>query len=151
MKIGSPIVVSLVLGALSGCALPRATSPERLSIEFGQGRYLSDTYLATTPGSRCGHPSFAPGGVEARAPLPDGSWFRVFAVGAAPGEFSTVVLQRGVGAEEAQLTMRLDAQEGIVRLDEPGRKDAWGINHSWADWLRDLGRRVQNLDCAAER
>jgi hypothetical protein len=149
MKVGPPITAVVLLIGLSGCALARGSTPQRLSIEFGQERYLSDGYLSATPGAECGHPSFAPGGVEARAPLPDGTWFRVFAIGSSPEQLSTVVLQRGVGAEDAQLTLRLDAQEGIVRLEEPGHKDAWGINHGWADWLRNLGRQVQTLDCAA--
>jgi hypothetical protein len=148
MRIRFQVIATLLLPFASACALGRANPPQRLSIEFGQDQYLSDAYLSATPNAVCGHPSFAPGGVEARAPLPDGTWFRVFAIGAPP-EFSTVVLQRGVGSEDARLTMRLDAEEGIVRLDEPGHKDAWGINHGWADWMRDLGRRVQTLDCAA--
>ena len=148
MKPFGRVVALLALPALCACAAAAAIGPERLSIEFGQNRYLSNTYLAATPGVVCGHPRFAPGGVEVRAPLPDGTWFRVVAVGGGTDEFDTVVLERGVGADQAQLTMRLDAKEGIVRLREVGHTDAWGINHPWADWLRELGRSVQALDCA---
>jgi hypothetical protein len=149
MKIRTRVTAPLFLAALSACAVVRARGPERLSIEFGQDRYLSDAYLTMTPGASCGHHPLAPGNVEVSAPLPDGTWFRVFAIGAAPDDLNTVVLQRGEAVGETQLTMRLDAREGIVRLDEPGRKDAWGINHGWADWLRDLGRRAHMLECAA--
>jgi hypothetical protein len=137
------------VASLTACGALATSGPGPMSIEFGQDRYLTDAYLATTPGSRCGHPTYAPGGVEARAPLPDGSWFHVFAIGESPGELQTVVLERGVGQGPAQLTMRLDGQEGIVRLEDTDRRDAWGIHHPWADWLRGLGQRVYDLDCAS--
>jgi hypothetical protein len=142
------VAATVFLPALCACASGSRVR-EPISIEFGQDRYLSDRYLADTPGARCGHPVFAPGGVEARAPLPDGTWFRVFAIGDGPDALRTIVLERGITGQEARLTMRLDAEEGIVRLDDTGRRDAWGIYHPWADWLRDLGRRVQALDCAS--
>ena len=86
MKMRSRITPTLLLSALSACAVAGAgaNGPERLSIEFGQDQYLSDAYLTTTPGASCGHHALAPGNVEVSAPLPDGTWFRVFAVGAAP-------------------------------------------------------------------
>jgi hypothetical protein len=63
---------------------------------------------------------------------------------------TTIVLERGTRTDEAQLTMRLDEVEGIVRLRDAGREDAdaWGAFSSRADWLRDLGSRVRGLDCA---
>ena len=141
------VVAVLVSAVVSGCATtPNLPAP--ISIEFGQDRYLSDAYLAATPGAMCGRPSFAPGGFEVRAPLPDGTWFRVVAVGPDVDEFNMIALERGNGTDEAQLTMRLNATEGIVRLNDAGREDAWGLNHRWADWMRALGERVLRLDCA---
>ena len=148
MKIRAGFFVLSASCLLGACAVTSARTSEPISIEFGQDRYLSDTYLTATAGSRCGPPVYAPGGVEARAPLPDGTWFRVFAIDDDTGEPRTVVLERGVGGEDARLTMRLDAEDGIVRLDDAGRRDAWGIHHPWADWMRALGRRVRTLDCA---
>jgi len=139
----------IAISALSaGCATSGHVELEPLSIEFGQGQYLTDDYLAGASGSRCGAPLSAPGGVDVSAALPDGTWFRVFAVGESPRALDTVVLERGVSAAEAQLTIRLDAEEGIVRLEEQGRDHAWGIFHPRADWMRDLGRRAYELHCA---
>ena len=142
------VLALCAVGCMCGCATSGGRAPAPLPIEFGQERYLSNAYLSETPGVRCGHPAFAPGGLEVRAPLPDGTWFRVVAVGASADGFDTIVLQRGLEDDEAQLTMRLDAGEGIVRLDDAGRKEAWGIHHAWADWMRTLGTRVAGLDCA---
>lgn len=147
MAFGRTIGV-LAVARLSACAGGAANGPEPLSIEFGQEEYLTDAYLSTTPGARCGPPAFAPGGAEAHASLPDGSWYRAFAIDGSGGELSTVVLERGVDPEEVDLTMRFDGEEGIVRLDDGDRRDAWGNFHAWADWMRGLGRSVQTLDCA---
>lgn len=133
--------------ALSACATASVVASP-LSIEFGHDVYLTDTYLDAEPGARCGIPSFAPGGVEAGATLPDGTWFRVVAVGGDGVTPETVVLERGVEAQPTQLTMRLDSEEGIVRLQDAGRRDAWRINHAWADWMRELGDDLRSLDCA---
>ncbi len=149
MKILSCTLSALAAAYLCACASGPTPGPEPISIEFGQNQYLTDDYLSATSGARCGKPSFAPGGAEARAPLPDGSWYRVFAINGEDNDLSTVVLERGVDHGRAQLTMRLDGEEGIVRLDEGSRRDAWGIYHPWADWMRDLGRSVQSLDCAS--
>ena len=142
------VLTLCALGYLCGCATSGGRTPAPMPIEFGQDRYVSNAYLSETPGVRCGHPAFAPGGLEVRAPLPDGTWFRVVTVGATVDQLDTIVLERGFGDGEAQLRMRLDAVEGIVRLDDGGRREAWGIHHAWADWLRTLGRRVAGLDCA---
>ena len=165
MRPHAAIAAPLILLALSACATATTNRPELLSIEFGQDRFLTDAYLAATPAARCGHPfdggsSFdsvpeiveaLPGMVEVRAPLPDGTWFRVFMTGPGSDDApTTIVLERGARTDEAQLTMRLDEAEGIVRLRDEGREDedAWGVNSSRADWLRDLGSRVRGLQCA---
>lgn len=138
----------LALAGMCACSSGAPARPQPISIEFGQDLYLTDAYLSATPGARCGPPAFAPGGAEARAPLPDGSWYRVFAIDGSAGDPSTVVLERGAVPDQTRLTMRLDGEEGIVRLDDGDRRDAWGNFHPWADWMRDLGRSVQALDCA---
>jgi hypothetical protein len=159
------VAAPLALFALSACAPATTSRPELVSIEFGQERFLTDAYLAATPGASCGHPfavggavdsvpeivEAVPGMVEVRAPLPDGTWFRVFMTGPGPEDApTTIVLERGVGADEARLTMRLDEVEGIVRLQDEARENgrAWGVYSARADWLRDLGSRVRSLDCA---
>lgn len=165
MKAFFSIAVPLALPLLFACASVTNQPPELLSIEFGQDRYLTDAYLAATPGARCGHPfaggstfdsvpeavDAVPAMVEVRAPLPDGTWFRVFMTGPdVQADPSTIVLERGTGADAAQLSVRLDEAEGIVRLrdGDRARVDAWGVNSSRADWLRDLGSRVRSLECA---
>ena len=142
-------LVCLTLISAAACATSSPPSLEPLSIEFGQDVYLTDSYLQSTPGCQCGPPPYAPGGTEVRGPLPDGSWFRVFALESGGGEFDTVVLERGWEGREAHLVMRLYGGEGIVRLNDRGRKDAWGVNHPWADWLRAIGSRALSLQCAS--
>lgn len=146
---GALALAGVLCGASACAAGPPPGAPEPIAIEFGQERYLSDTYLARTPGARCGHPAYAPGGTEVRAPLPDGSWFRVFSIGDDLDRTRVVVLERGTGEGEPALSMRLDGEEGIVRLEAEDRRDAWGIHHRWADWMRELGRRAEALDCAS--
>lgn len=133
---------------LAACATPGSAGSEPLSIEFGQDVYLAEAFLQSTPDVHCGPPTFAPGGNQVRAALPDGSWFRLFAIDSSTGGPDTVILERGWADQEAQLTMRLDSEEGIVRLLDRGQRDAWGINHPWADWMRALGTRVLSLECA---
>ncbi len=139
--------LSLVL--VAGCAASSPPGPAPLSIEFGQDVYLTDDYLKGTPGSRCGPPRYAPGGTEVRAPLPDGSWFRLFALRSRGGEVGTVILERGWEGSEGHMEIRLDRAEGIVRLKDPGRDRAWGIHSARADWMRAIGSRALSLDCAA--
>lgn len=134
---------------IAACASSGSVAPDRLSIEFGHETYLTDGYVQRTANSRCGPPPYAPGGTEVMAPLPDGTWFRLFAMQDEEGTWQTVILERGLEDEEAQLEMRLDAAEGIVRLREGARRDAWGINHGWADWMRALGASASSLRCAA--
>ena len=143
------LMVLTALAPLATCATGAVLGPEPVSIEFGQDAYLTDSYLTATGGTRCGPPSFAPGGTEVSASLPDGTWFRLFVIGSGTDDLSTVVLERGWDGEDAQLAMRLDGEEGIVRLREAQRRDAWGINHPWADWMRELGARARSLDCAS--
>ena len=88
-------LILLTLISVAACATSSPPSPEPLSIEFGQDVYLTDAYLQETPGCRCGPPLYAPGGIEVRGPLPDGSWFRLFALKTEGSELGTVILQRG--------------------------------------------------------
>ncbi len=141
--------VCLALVSVAACATSSPPSPEPLSVEFGQDLYLTDSYVRDTPGGQCGPPPFAPGGTEVRGPLPDGSWFRLFALESGGGEIDTVILERGWDGRAAHMTLRLDDGEGIVRLTDGGRKDAWGINHPWADWMRAIGSRALSLECAS--
>ena len=134
---------------IAACTSTGSVAPDRLSIEFGHEFYLTDEYVQRAANSRCGPPTYAPSGTEVLAPLPDGTWFRLFAMQDDEGTWETVILERGLDGEEAQLAMRLDAAEGIVRLREGERRDAWGINHAWADWMRTLGERASSLLCAA--
>ena len=138
----------LALVACAACSSPGLFTPAPLSIEFGQDAYLTDAYLQDTPGHQCGAPAAAPRMTNIRSPLPDGSWFRVFALESEGGGFDTVALERGWEGQEAQLVMRLSGSEGIVRLRDRGREDAWGVNHAWGDWMRALGARASSLECA---
>ena len=143
-----PIGVAALVG-VAACATTNLPGPEPLSMEFGQDAYLTAAYLESVPGVECGIPMSAPGGAQVRGPLPDGSWFSLFAVPSTDGAPDTVVLERGWEGQESQLTVRLDSKEGIVRLKEGDRRDAWGVNHPWADWMRGLGMRVLSLGCPA--
>ncbi len=138
-----------LLVSITGCATLRQPSPAPLSIEFGQDAYLTDTYVQGTPGCQCGPPRYAPRGTEVRAPLPDGSWFRLFALESPGDEIHTVILQRGWEGREAQLEIRLDSEEGIVRLTDRGQERAWGFFSSRAEWMRAIGSRALSLDCAS--
>lgn len=142
-------IITLGLLSLAACATSSPQNAPPLSIEFGQDVYLTDASLQDTPGAQCGAPRAAPLGVNVRSPLPDGSWFRVFALESASGGFDTVALERGWEGREPQMVMRLNGSEGIVRLSDRGERDAWGINSAWADWLRALGERALSLECAS--
>lgn len=145
------VLMVLALISVAGCATSDPPGPEPLSIEFGQDLYLTEAYLTGTPGSQCGPPLSAPGGTEVRSPLPDGSWFRLFALESSGGDVDTVILQRGWEGHEAHMEIRLDGGEGIVRLTDRGKERAWGIYSPRADWMRAIGSRVLSLDCASMR
>lgn len=138
----------IILGVATACATAPHASSERLSIEFGQDAFLTPSYLLSTPDARCGPPAFAPGGMEAAGPLPDQTWFRVVAIPSADPDPQTVIFERGHAGQGAQLTMRYERSEGIVRLTEGAHRDAWGANHPWAEWMRALGSRVLTMECA---
>ena len=142
-------LILMTLISVAGCATANPPSPAPLSIEFGQDVYLTEAYLQGTPGSQCGPPPYAPGGTEVRGPLPDGSWFRLLAIGSAGEEVKTVILQRGWEGRDAQVEIRLNSVEGIVRLRDRdrGEERAWGIHSRRADWMRAIGSRVLSLDC----
>ena len=64
--------------------------------------------------------------MEAAGPLPDQTWFRVVAIPSPEPDPETVILERGHEEQDADLTMRYERSEGIVRLTEGEYPDSWG-------------------------
>ena len=135
----------LLCTALTACATFGGRKVTPLSWEFGRDLYLTDEYLASTPGAVCERYF-----VQLRifAPLPDGTYYTIHAIPSAEHPEPWITLERGTALNRPVQALSLDPQQGIVRGFDRGEAKAYGIRTSEAAWLAELGRRALDLQCA---